>query len=195
MENKFDIDIDVPNRNAVLSSIPGVIAMQHRDGKKVKHNTGVYFLDIPANPFTNISNIEYSEAEDFGYMKLDILNVHLYELIKTESELIELMGDPDWNLLMNEKVVSELFQLGSYFDLVSTMAPVSITQLAMVLAIVRPSKRHLIGSSWEYIEQEIWKRPPDGGYYFKKSHAISYAQAVVVQLNMIKSGYFGDLIS
>ena len=43
-----------------------------------KHNTGVYFTDIPVHPFTNCANINYKEAEDRGYFKLDFLNVHLF---------------------------------------------------------------------------------------------------------------------
>jgi DNA polymerase III alpha subunit len=32
---------------------------------------------------------------------------------------------------------------------------------------------------------EIWKKPDNGEYYFKKSHAIAYAVAVVVHMNLI----------
>ena len=32
---------------------------------------------------------------------------------------------------------------------------------------------------------EVWKKPSDGSYYFKKAHAIAYAHAVVLQMNLI----------
>ena len=63
--------------------------------------------------------------------------------------------------------------------------PNSIEKLAAVLAMIRPAKRHLIGKTWEEILSEVWIKPTDGSYYFKKAHAISYAVAVVVHMNLI----------
>ena len=79
-----DIDIDVSNRSKVLEHFASSDASL--DGLK-KHNTGVYFTDIPVNPITNTSSIDYKEAEDRGYFKLDILNVSLYKDIKSEDHL------------------------------------------------------------------------------------------------------------
>jgi len=31
----------------------------------------------------------------------------------------------------------------------------------------------------------VWKKPSDGSYYFKKAHAVAYAHAIVVQMNLI----------
>jgi hypothetical protein len=36
--------------------------------------------------------------------------------------------------------------------------------------------------------QEVWKKPENEEYYFKKAHAIAYAQAVIVQMNLICEG-------
>ena len=33
--------------------------------------------------------------------------------------------------------------------------------------------------------QEVWVKPTDDKYFFKKSHATSYAVAVVVHINLI----------
>jgi hypothetical protein len=65
------------------------------------------------------------------------------------------------------------------------MKPTSILQLAAVLAMIRPAKRHLIGESWTTVMETIWTKPEDGEYYFKKAHAVAYAMAVVVQMNLI----------
>jgi DNA polymerase III alpha subunit len=65
------------------------------------------------------------------------------------------------------------------------MKPRSVEQLAMVLALIRPGKRHLIGKIWPAVESEIWKLSNDGEYVFKKSHAIGYALAIVVQMNLM----------
>ena len=61
----------------------------------------------------------------------------------------------------------------------------NIEQLAAVLAIIRPAKRGLMYKDWQDIMKEVWVRPTDGSYFFKKSHAVAYAQAIVVQMNLI----------
>jgi DNA polymerase III alpha subunit len=66
--------------------------------------------------------------------------------------------------------------------------PKSIEQLAAVLAMIRPAKRHLIDKSWDEIMKEVWVKPTNGDYFFKKSHATAYAVAVVVQMNLICEG-------
>jgi len=38
---------------------------------------------------------------------------------------------------------------------------------------------------WSAILQDVWIRPTDGSYFFKKSHAVAYAQAIVVQMNLV----------
>ena len=65
------------------------------------------------------------------------------------------------------------------------MRPTSIEQLAAVLAMIRPAKRHLIGRTWQDIMTEVWKKPSDGSYYFKKAHAVAYAHAIVVHMNLL----------
>jgi hypothetical protein len=35
---------------------------------------------------------------------------------------------------------------------------------------------------------EVWTRPENEEYYFKKAHAVAYAMAVVVQMNLICEG-------
>jgi len=54
-----------------------------------------------------------------------------------------------------------------------------------VLAIIRPAKRGLMYKDWTEIMNEVWTKPTDGSYFFKKSHAVAYAQAIVVQMNLI----------
>ena len=61
----------------------------------------------------------------------------------------------------------------------------TIEKLAMFLAVIRPAKRHLIGKPWAEVEKTVWTKPTDGSYYFKKSHSVSYAHLVVVNINLI----------
>ena len=63
--------------------------------------------------------------------------------------------------------------------------PTSVEQLAAVLAMIRPAKRYLIGKDWTTIMKEVWTKPENDDYFFKKSHATAYAVAVVVQMNLI----------
>ena len=96
-----------------------------------------------------------------------------------------MIQEPDWDMLKDAKVVETLFHLNGHFNIVSKLEPKNIEQLAAVLAIIRPAKRHLMYKDWKDILAEVWKRPGDDSYFFKKSHAVAYAQAIVVQMNLI----------
>jgi len=180
-----DIDIDLKNREDVLSKLQHISASIITNTVK-KHNTGVYFHNIPHDPSTNLSTISYKEAEDLGYFKIDLLNVNIYEHVKNEAHLNTLLKRvPDWDLLVHKEIVQQLFHIHDHYDIVAQMQPRSIDQLAMVLAIIRPAKRNLLGQQWLTIEKQIWLKPNDNSYYFKKSHAVSYAYAIIVQLNSL----------
>ena len=180
-----DIDIDLKNRDDVLTKLKHIPASIITDSVK-KHNTGVYFHDMPYDPSTNLSTINYKEAEDLGYFKIDLLNVNIYEYVSNEAHLNRLLErEPDWDLLLHKEIVEELFHSHDHYDIVAQMQPKSIDQLAMVLAIIRPAKRQLLGESWQTIQEQVWSKPKDNSYYFKKSHAVSYAYAIIVQLNSL----------
>lgn len=178
----FDIDIDFADRNKVLNKLKHRIAKLDT-GKK--HNTGVYFTEIPHNPLDNVSTLDYKTAEDRGYFKLDFLNVSIYEKVKDENHLVKLMSQPPmWELLEAKEFSDQVFHLNGHNEILKKLKPRNIEQLAAVLAIIRPSKRHLLNKDWEDILKEVWLKPTEG-YFFKKSHATSYAVAVVVHMNLI----------
>ena len=185
-----DIDIDFADRNKVLDIIPHVpAAMVDKDGTFKKHNTGVYCTSIPYNPLTGLSTIDYKEAEDRGYFKIDFLNVSIYNGVRDEEHLKTLMEtEPLWDLLEQKDFTDLLFHVNGHSSLMKQMKPRSIQELAMCLALIRPAKKHLIGKSWTEIGQTIWEKPENGDYYFKKAHAIAYAHAIVVQMNLICEG-------
>ena len=181
-----DIDIDFFDRTQMLDKIQHRVAMRKQKGETVKHNTGIYFQEIPHDPFTNISTIDYETAEERGYFKVDFLNVNIYEGVRDEEHLLTLLHtEPDWNLLEHQEIVDQLFHINGHFNIVSKLKPRSIEQLAAVLAIIRPAKRYLVDSDWNKINEEVWKIPENDEYFFKKSHAIAYASAIVVQLNAL----------
>ena len=178
-----DIDIDFADRDIILSSLSHRVAKLDT-GKK--HNTGIYATEIPHNPVDNLSTIDYKAAEDRGYFKLDFLNVNIYKDISNEAHLISLMEkEPLWELLQHEEFVDQLFHLNGHGSTLKQTCPTSVEQLAAVLAMIRPAKRHLIGKSWTEILKEVWTKPENDEYYFKKAHAVSYAMAVVVHMNLL----------
>lgn len=181
-----DIDIDFFDRTKALDILEHHIAMRDQKGQPVKHNTGVYFQQIPHNPFTNIATIDYKTAEDRGYFKVDFLNVSMYEGVRDETHLKQLLDqEPVWNLLEHEEVVTQLFHISEHHSILKKLKPTSIEELAAVLAIIRPAKRYLLDKGWDVIIKEVWERPSEDLYFFKRSHAIAYAAAIVVQLNLI----------
>ena len=178
-----DIDIDFPDRNIILNKIKHRVAKLDT-GKK--HNTGVYVTEIPHNPFNEIATIDYKTAEDRGYFKLDFLNVGIYKDVRNEAHLIELMNkEPLWELLEHEDFVNQLFHVNGHTSILKKLKPINIAQLAAVLAIIRPAKRYLVDKDWQTIMDEVWTQSEEGGYYFKKAHAVSYAAAVVVHMNLL----------
>lgn len=185
-----DVDIDFGDRNKALALLKTVPASIARDGKLIKHNTGIYPTDIPLDPFLNIASIDHKQAEDIGYVKLDFLNVSVYNQVRDPQHLDELMAlSPPWHRLTEEPFASQLLHIGSHLDTIARMPePVnSIPRLAMLLAIIRPAKRHLIGKTWKEVAADVWTKPADDLYYFKKSHAIAYAHLIVVQMNLLNS--------
>lgn len=183
----FDVDIDMANREDFLRLVNHTPAsIKADDGSYTKHNTGVYFQTIPQFPLEEISAVDYESAEEDGWFKVDILNNNIYKNVKSESHLNSLMEtEPLWELLTHEEVVTQLFHVSNYSKILAQYKPVTVEQLAMILAIIRPGKKHLIGLDWDRIAKEVWIKPTDGSYYFKRSHAIAYAVAICVQLNLI----------
>ena len=182
-----DIDIDFADRSVALEHFKHVTAaIKDEDGTFKKHNTGVYCTSVPYNPITRLSTIDYKEAEDRGYFKIDFLNVSIYKDVKSEEHLTQLMEtEPLWDLLLDDNFNSLLFHVNGHGSILREMKPESIEQLGAVLAMIRPAKRYLIGKEWTTVMKEIWTKPENGEYYFKKAHAIAYAMAVVVQMNLI----------
>ena len=181
-----DIDIDFGSRDDLLKLIPHTPASMRNITPMRRHNTGVYITDIPYDPINNMSALHYEDAEKRGYFKLDLLNVHVYGQVRDEQHLIELMYEPDWVKLNDRVFVEKLIHLSNHYQSIQKMPePIdSIPRLAMFLALIRPAKKHLIGKSWKEVSQTIWDRENDG-YSFKKSHAIAYAQLVVVHMNLL----------
>ena len=184
-----DIDIDFADRTKALEHFKHVVSTIEDNGTFKKHNSGIYCTSIPYNPLTGLSTINYKEAEDRGYFKIDFLNVSVYEGVKDKKHLLQLMEtEPLWDLLLQDDFVNLLFHVNGHGSILRQMEPKSIEQLAAVLAMIRPAKRYLIGKDWTTVMTEIWTKPENDEYYFKKAHAIAYAHVIVVQMNLICEG-------
>lgn len=187
MKFNSDIDIDFGNRDKILEHIKHIPAAMRNVNPIRKHATGVYVTDIPYDAVNDMANLNYSEAEKCGYVKLDFLNVHIYEQVKSEEHLISLMGEPNWDKLNDKQFVEKLIHLSNHFNSIQRMPePInSIPRLAMFLAIIRPAKKHLIGLTWKEVSKTVWDKGSDG-YHFKKSHSVAYAQLVTVHMNLLE---------
>ena len=184
----MDIDIDTADREQVLRLIKHTPAAINRKNEWIKHNTGVFVTTVPVNPLTNLSSLDYQEAEDLGYIKLDLLNVGVYEQVKSTEHLDRLMTtEPRWDMLEYPEFVQQVIHINNHYNVLKQMPePVnSIPRMAMFLSIIRPAKRYLIGKPWREVASEIWNKPTDGSYYFKKSHAVSYSHLVAVHMNLL----------
>lgn len=189
MKIQCDIDIDFANREDILSKIPHVVAGRIDRGEYKRHNTGVYLQNMPVNPLNGLATIDYETAEQRGYFKIDFLNVNAYQGVKNEEHIKQLLSvEPLWDLMYEKDVCDQLFHVNGYHNLLAQLKPTSILELATVLALIRPGKKHLVPvcveKGFQAIQDEVWIKT-DEGYSFKKSHAIGYAHVIVMQLNLI----------
>jgi hypothetical protein len=181
-----DIDIDFSDRSKALAEFEHAIASRIENGEVKPHNTGIYVTAIPKDVRNNLATIDYKTADLRGYFKIDFLNVGVYNGVKSEQHLVQLMEtEPLWDLLLDDSFNALLFHVNGHGGILRQMKPASVEQLAAVLAMIRPAKKHLIGKSWTEVMKEVWTKPENDEYYFKKSHATAYAMAVVVQMNLI----------
>lgn len=181
-----DIDIDVQDRDLVLDLIRHVPASIIKGDTIDRHNTGIYVQDIPVDPITGLCSLNYEQAEELGYVKLDILNMNSYANVRDEEHLKKLIAmEPMWDMLQEKEIVETLPHIHAHFDIVKKMNPRSIPQLAMVLAVIRPGKRKLLGKSWTEIEKNVWVKDPTEKFSFKKSHSVAYAMLIAVQMNLL----------
>jgi hypothetical protein len=181
-----DIDIDFVDRDSALDLFKHIKASRTDEGKLVKHNTGVYLHEVPVNAIEDLCAVPYEDAEDRGYFKVDFLNVGIYKGVRDEAHLVELMNrEPLWDLLLEDDFSANLFHVNGHGDILRQTKPESIQELAAVLAMIRPAKRYLIGKDWNIVMSEVWTKPENADYFFKKSHATAYAAAIVVQMNLI----------
>lgn len=186
----MDIDIDVPS-TFDRTIFPWARATVVREGQLSPHPCGMHPQAIPLDPVTGLSAIPYEDAEDIGFFKIDFLHLGVYSFFTKRSEIDELLQkEPDWSLLQVQSNHAKLFQLANHGELLVKLKPMSLLDLADVLALIRPGKRQLVPlyqKDKEMARKLLWAKG-DEGYSFKKSHALGYAYVVWLQLHLIEQG-------
>ena len=114
-----DIDIDLANRDQLLALIQATPARQITQGQVRRHNSGVYVTDIPWDPVNACASIDYEEAEDLGYFKIDLLNMSVYQLVKSPEHYEQMLAqEPPWERLWTDSGwAGQLVHVGNYADL------------------------------------------------------------------------------
>lgn len=185
----MDIDIDIKKGVNIPEIIPEVrrASMVHGDSLE-PHLVGWYLQEIPIDAISGVAAIPYKAAEEFGYLKFDILNLNLLNGIQTRDQLVALASsEPDWDMLLDKDIVGKLFHLSNNYDLLARVKPRSTLEIADTLALLRPNKVHLVDKYMKDREgTRVTLYTKTDKSDLRKSHAIAYAMNVVVQLNMIK---------
>jgi hypothetical protein len=182
-----DIDIDLADRDQLLRLICATPARQSHQGQVRRHNSGVYVTDIPYDPVNGCAAIDYEIAEDRGYFKIDLLNMSVYQLVKSPEHYQHMLNlEPTWSRLWTDiEWAAQLVHIGNYTDLLQSMRPDSVPRMAAFISIIRPGKAHLQNRPWADVFESVWDGDESRGYTFKKSHAISYAALVALHMNLL----------
>jgi len=182
-----DIDIDLADRRKILDLIPHISACQRNGDTARKHNSGVYPTAIPFDAIAGHAAIDYQEAEQRGYFKIDFLNMSVYQLIRDQAHYDHMLAqDPDWSRLWQDSDWSaQLVHVGNYRDLLGDMKPDSVARMAAFISVIRPGKAHLQRRPWDEVFTSVWDGDTQQGYTFKKSHAVSYAHLVMLHMNLL----------
>lgn len=182
-----DIDIDLADRDQLLKLIDATPAQQLHQGQVRRHNSGIYVTDIPYDPVNACAAIDYEQAEQLGYFKIDLLNMSVYQLIESPIHYEEMIAkDPPWERLWNDSEwAGQLVHVGNYSSLLNKMKPDSIPRMAAFISIIRPGKAHLQNKPWQEVFESVWDGNDSKGFVFKKSHAISYAALVALHMNLL----------
>lgn len=186
-----DIDIDLQTSFDPMKVFDKIIPASLVVNKTLsKHPCGYYFQTIPVDNETDLAAIPYEQAEELGYFKIDFLHLSVLDHFANKNEIRTLLKlEPNWDLLLNEEQVAKLFQIHRHYRLLTKVRPRSIQELADVLALLRPSKKHLVDdylTDRKLVRETFLYTKDDTGYAFKRSHALAYAMTIVLQLHLIQ---------
>jgi hypothetical protein len=187
MDRLPDIDIDVRDRREALMGHGCVPASLAQDGDLRRHPTGIVCQRVPVDPFSGAAAFpsKGKSGDDLlgglGYQKIDVIPNTAYAGVTSPQEIDSLIdGGFDFSLLEDRSLVERLHHVGGHADLVLEYRPQDLEELAALVSVIRPGKRHLRGLPMDEVLAQAWTRDGDG-YAFKKSHAMAYAMMIMVQ--------------
>lgn len=190
----MDVDFDTKSSFDPKTLFQCIRGSMIKDMEIIPHPVGYYFQNVPVDIQTGLSAIPYREAEALGYEKVDFLHLSLLDGLSYDQLELLRSTEPDWALLQQEAIVSQLFHLGTkdgagklkHFGTLLRIKPNNLEEVADVLALIRPSKHRLIEgyrNNIVYTRKQLYKE--EGDYHFKRSHAFSYATNIAIQLNLL----------
>lgn len=192
---KQDFDVDIDITSVVDHEDYGVPAMRYDETKQEiqQHPSGIYLdPDIPIDPETGLCALSYKDAPEYDFFKIDLLNNNAYSIFtqagKNKKDLLDTYHqDVDWSKFTKDHYLSRLPHVSKHKELIRKVQPQSIHDLADILALIRPGKKHLIESycngDREKVRAKLYLRPSDNSMYFKKSHSYAYAAMVICVFN------------
>jgi hypothetical protein len=147
----------------------------------------VYATNIPYDPVNECAAIDYEQAEQLGYFKIDLLNMTVYQLIKSPEHYQDMLAaEPPWSRLWTDtEWAQQLVHIGNYTELLKTMRPDSIPRMAAFISIIRPGKAHLQNRPWTEVFDSVWDSDDSRGFVFKKSHSLGYAKLITLHMNLL----------
>lgn len=185
----FDVDIDVKSHTE--KDRYGVRAIIYdSETLAVRPHPSGYFVEcaMPVDGMTGNAALDYKDAEERGFIKVDILTNSAYDGFNSKQDVLNALdAEPDWDSLKDPEFVAQLPHIADHFDVVEQVSPQSIDDLADVLALIRPGKMHLLSDYLEnkaLVRQNLYRRPKTG-MFFKKSHSYSYAAMIICVMNNI----------
>jgi hypothetical protein len=186
----MDIDIDLPVGTDIRRLFPSAVPASRVDKDElVKHPCGHYFEDIAIDHLTGLAAIPHKEATAVGYMKIDFLHLSLLNAFKSKTEFRKACRkEPNWKLLKDRDIVSQLFQIKNHYDTIQKVSPQSVQELADIVALIRPDKRHLLSDyirNKQKVRPMLYRSQEDDKSAFRKGHAVAYAVTIVAQLNLL----------
>ncbi len=202
MRRAFDVDLDV--KSGTNKDKFGLRSFVYNEEKQtlVPHPSG-YFLrsadltgeDVPVDPESGLSALSSDEGEQLGFFKVDLLTNTSYDKFRTKQEVLDAMSTEgfDWGVFLDKEIVESLPHINKSYSLIRQLQPQSVEDLADALALIRPGKIELFD---DYLKNKaktrlrLYKRPSNGGMYFKKSHAVAYAVMIIVVINGRKDNDF-----
>lgn len=188
----MDIDIDFPSDFKCRDVFPQAVraSMVNKRGLLAPHPCGFLFQNMAVDSVTGFAAIPFEEAEILGFFKIDFLHLSAINPIQSKQEIRDLSNkDPNWDILLDDNHVKKLFHINRHGVLLRQLNPQSVNDLADVLALIRPAKKHLVDDYMRNKEStRLQLYTKSGDYYFKRSHAIAYSLTIVIQMHLIEQG-------